>query len=246
MLAPAEEEQTETKCILRVNEEDHFYIGIDQAKRRVVVHIAASPSQTNFLRRWVLIMTEVAKLDIEKDAPIDVIFDYTEAKPVQPNLKVIMFTKALVAGMLFPNVRTWRVVPGDPTKSGFLRKFSRQMSSSWLPLRTSEKLFQSVEEAEGYLDELRAQEPKNYYWEPPKEVMQMRKDRSKVESFMSRRGKTDSAKWKDRTIKSLTHAQLRIRYLCKAYMAGEITSTELRQELPRILNVRDREKRTGN
>ena len=74
----------------------------------------------------------------------------------------------------------------------------------------------------------------------------MRKDRSKVEFFVSRWGKTDSAKWKDRTIQSLTYAQLRIRHLCKAYMAGEITITELKQELPRILNVKDREKRTGN
>jgi ribosome-binding factor A len=74
----------------------------------------------------------------------------------------------------------------------------------------------------------------------------MRKDRSKVEVFVSSWGKTDSAKWKDRTIKSLTHAQLRIRHLCKAYLAGEITPTEFKQELPRILNVRDREKRSMN
>ena len=246
MFVPIEEEQTETKHILRVNEQDHFYIEIDQAKRRVVVHIAPSPTRTNFMRRWILIMTEVAKLNIDKDAPIDLIYDYTEAKPVLPNLKVIMFTKALAAGTLFPNVQTWRVVPGDPTKNGFLRKFSRQMSSSWVPLRTSEKVFQSVEEAEGYLDELRTQEPKNYYWEPPEEVMRRRKGRSKVESFVSRWGKTDSAKGKDRTIQSLTYAQLRIRHLCKAYMAGEITIRVLKQELPRILNVRDREKRSMN
>jgi hypothetical protein len=245
MLAPAEEEQTETKCIVRVNEEDLFYVGIDQVKRRVVVHIAPSPTRTNFLRRWALIMTEVAKLNMGKDAPIDLIYDYTEAKPVPPNLKVIMFTKALRAGVLFPNLQTWRVVPGDPSRKAFLQKFSREMSSSWLPLRKNEKVFQSVEEAEGYLEELRAQGPENYYREP-KEVMRMRKDRGKVESFAPRWGKTDSAKWRDRTIKSLTHAQLRIRHLCKAYLAGEITSAELRQELPRILNLRDREKRGPN
>jgi hypothetical protein len=245
MLAPAEEEQTETKCIVRVNEVDHFYVGIDQVKRRVVVHIAPSPTRTNFLRRWALIMTEVAKLNMGKDAPIDLIYDYTEAKPVPPNLKVIMFTKALRAGVLFPNLQTWRVVPGDPGRKAFLQKFSREMSSSWLPLRKNEKVFQSVEKAEGYLDELRAQGPENYYREP-KEVMRMRKDRSKVGTFVPRWGKTDSAKWRDRTIKSLTHAQLRIRHLCKAYLAGEITSAELRQELPRILNLRDREKRGTN
>ena len=243
MFAPADEEQTETKCIVRVNEQDHFYIGIDQAKRRVVVHIAASPSQTNFARRWILIMTEVAKLDIEKDAPIDVIFDYTEAKPVQPNLKVIMFTKALVAGMLFPNVRTWRVVPGDPTKSGFLRKFSRQMSSSWLPLRTSEKLFQSVEEAEGYLDKFRAQEPKNIIGSTGRRLKQLVKNGSDVDLFVSRWGKSDLAKRRHRAIESLTHAQLRIRHLCKAYLKGEISLDELKKELPSILNSRDRGKR---
>jgi hypothetical protein len=122
---------------MRVNKEDHFYIEIDQVKRRVVVHLAASPTRTNFLRRWVLIMTEVAKLNIEKDDPIDVIYDYTEAKPALPNLKVIMFTKALQAGMLFPNVHTWRVVPGDPTEKGSLRRFSRRMSGSWVPLRAN-------------------------------------------------------------------------------------------------------------
>jgi hypothetical protein len=246
MLVPYEEGQRETKYIITVNAEDHFYIGIDQVKRRIVVHITACPTRTNFLRRWALIMTEVAKLNIARDALIDLVYDYTEAKRVQPNLKIISFTKALRTAMSFPNLQTWRVVPGDPSKNAFLEKFSREMSSSWLPLRKNEKVFQSVGEAEGYLDELRAHEPKKYYWKPPEEVMQMRKDRTKVESFVSRWGKTDSAKWKDRTIKSLTYAQTRIRHLCKAYMAGEITSAELKKELPRILNVRDREKRTGN
>jgi hypothetical protein len=238
MFAPAEEKQIETKCIVRVNEEDHFCVGIDQVKRRIVVHIAPSPTRTNFFRRWALIMTEVAKLNMGKDAPIDLVYDYTEAKPVSPNLKVIMFTKALGAGVLFPNLQTWRVVPSDPSNKAFLQRFSREMSSSWLPLRENEKVFQTVKEAEGYLDELRAHEPK--------EVMRMRKDRSKVESFVPGWGKTASAKWRDRTIKSLTHAQLRIRHLCKAYLAGEITSAELRQELPRILNLRDRERRSGH
>jgi hypothetical protein len=74
----------------------------------------------------------------------------------------------------------------------------------------------------------------------------MRKDRSKVEFFVSRWGKTDSAKWKERTVKSLTDAQLRIRHLCKAFLAGEVTSTEFKHELPTILDSRDREKRTLN
>jgi hypothetical protein len=169
MISLAEEEQREAKCIIKVSEGDRFYLGIDQVKRRVVAHIAASPARTNFLRRWALLMTEVAKLNIEKDAPIDLVYDYTEAKPVSPNLKIILFTKALRAGMAFLNLQTWRVVPGDPSKNAFFQKFSRQMSSSWLPLRKNEKVFQTVEEAEGYLDEFRAQKPKNY-WEPPKEV----------------------------------------------------------------------------
>jgi hypothetical protein len=74
----------------------------------------------------------------------------------------------------------------------------------------------------------------------------MRKDRSKVEFFVSRWGKTDSAKWKDRTVKSLTDAQLRIRYLCKAFLGGEVTSTEFKRESPPILAARDREKRSIN
>jgi hypothetical protein len=74
----------------------------------------------------------------------------------------------------------------------------------------------------------------------------MRKDRSNVEFFAQRWGKTDSAKWKDRTMKPLTDAQLRIRHLCKAYQNGEITLDEFRQDLPVILDSRDREKRTMN
>jgi hypothetical protein len=244
MLVPAEEDQRETKCIIKVNDEDYFYIGVEQIRRRIVVHIAASPTRTSFLKRWALLMTEVAKLNIDKDAPIDLIYDYTDAKPVPPNLKVIMFTKALKAGTLFPNLQTWRVVPGGPSKNAFLQKFSREMSSSWLPLRKNEKVFQSVEEAEGYLDELRPRGPKKYHWEPRRMLAQMRKDRSKVESFVLRWGKKDFAEWKDRTVKSLTYAQLRIGHLRKAYMAREITTTELKRELLRILNVRDREKRS--
>jgi hypothetical protein len=74
----------------------------------------------------------------------------------------------------------------------------------------------------------------------------MRKHRSKVEFFAQRWGKTDSAKWKEKTIKPLTHAQLRIRDLCKAYQNGQITRDEFRQDLPMILDSRDREKRTMN
>jgi len=74
----------------------------------------------------------------------------------------------------------------------------------------------------------------------------MRKGRSRVEFSVSKSGKTDSAKWKDRTIKPLTYAQLRIRYLCNAYMKGEITPDEFKRELPRILDARDREKRNMN
>lgn len=246
MLVPAEEDQTETMWILGVNEEDRFHIAIDQVKRRGSVHLAASPTRTNFLRQSILIMTEVAKLNIEKDGPIDVIYDHTEAKPVQPNLKVIMFTRALGAGMLFPNVQTWRVIPGDPAKNGFLRKFSRGMSSCWLPVRINEKVFQSVEQAERYLDEFRIQEPKKIGRNTGRRLKQMTKDRGRVEVSASRSGKTDSAKWKDRTIKSLTYAQLRIRDLCNAYMKGEITPEEFEQELPRVLDVRDREKRNLN
>jgi len=246
MLIPAEEEQIETKFVARVNEEDPFYIEVDQVRRRIVVHIAASPIRTNFMRRWILIMTEIAKLNIESDAPIDLVYDYTEAKPVEPNLKAIMFTKALGAGELLPNLRTWRVVPGDPTKDGFLRKFSREMSSSWLPLRVNERVFRSVDQVETYLDEFRAQEAKNIIGTTWRRLTRARKGINNVEHFMWKWVKTESAKWKDRAIQSLTCAQIRIRHLCKAYLKGEITLDEFKKELPRILDSRDRGKRNMN
>jgi len=88
----AEEEQEDTKCILKAKEEDHFYLGLDQAKCRVVVHIAASPTRTNY-----------EKMDSDYDG-------------------------------------------------------SRKAR-----LRMNEKVFESLEEAEGYLDGFRAQEPRNYH-----------------------------------------------------------------------------------
>jgi hypothetical protein len=120
------------------------------------------------------------------------------------------------------------------------------MSSNWLPLRTNEKVFRSVEAAEGYLDEFRAGEEKKIIGSTGRRLKQLVKDRSDVGLFVSRWGKTDLAKWRDRAIKSLTHAQLRIRHLCKAYLKGEITLDEFKQELPTILDSRDRERRNLN
>jgi len=74
----------------------------------------------------------------------------------------------------------------------------------------------------------------------------MRKDRSKVEFFVSRWGKTDSAKWRDGTFKSLTYAQIRIRQLCEAFQDGQITKEEFQRELPPILSARDKEKHSSN
>jgi hypothetical protein len=74
----------------------------------------------------------------------------------------------------------------------------------------------------------------------------MRKDRNKVEFSVSSGGKTDSAKWRDGTFKSLTYAQIRIRELCEAFQNGQITKQEFKRELPPILNSRDREKRNMN
>jgi hypothetical protein len=70
----------------------------------------------------------------------------------------------------------------------------------------------------------------------------MRKERSKVGFYVSRFRKTDSGGWRGSTIKPLTYAELRIKHLCKAYLLGEITSADLKQELPAILDSRDREK----
>jgi hypothetical protein len=70
----------------------------------------------------------------------------------------------------------------------------------------------------------------------------MRKDMNKINSALPTRRETDSAKWRDATLKSLTFTQQRIRNLCEAFQAGYITKDEFEQELPPILNLRDREK----
>jgi hypothetical protein len=74
----------------------------------------------------------------------------------------------------------------------------------------------------------------------------MRKDKNKIKTTVSTRRKTDSAKWRDATLKSLTDTQERIRSLCEAFQAGYITKGEFEQELPTVLNLRDREKRKVN
>jgi hypothetical protein len=75
---------------------------------------------------------------------------------------------------------------------------------------------------------------------------QMRKDRNKIGSVVTTSRKTDSALWRDATYKSLTYTQQRIRSLCEAFQAGYITKDQFEQELPPILNLRDREKRKVN
>jgi hypothetical protein len=74
----------------------------------------------------------------------------------------------------------------------------------------------------------------------------MRKDRNKIEPALTTRRKTDSAKWRDAAFKSLTYTQDRVRSLCEAFQAGYITKHEFEQELPPVLNLRDREKRKAN
>jgi hypothetical protein len=74
----------------------------------------------------------------------------------------------------------------------------------------------------------------------------MKKDRNKIKSAVATRRKTDSAKWRDATLKSLTHTQERIKSLREAFQAGYITGYEFEQELPSVLNLRDREKRKTN
>ncbi len=74
----------------------------------------------------------------------------------------------------------------------------------------------------------------------------MRRARNKIKAAVTIMRKTDSAKWRDATLKSLTHSQERIRSLCEAFLAGEITSEEFKGELPPALNARDREKRILN
>jgi hypothetical protein len=74
----------------------------------------------------------------------------------------------------------------------------------------------------------------------------MRKDGNEIKSALPTRRETDSAKWRDATYKSLTHSQMRIKSLCEAFLAGYISRDEFQQELPPVLNLRDREKRRVN
>jgi hypothetical protein len=82
---------------------------------------------------------------------------------------------------------------------------------------------------------------------PKQERMgEMRKDRKKIKSSLATRRETDSAKWREATLKSLTYSQERIKSLCEAFRAGFITKDQFEQELPTVLNLRDREKRNMN
>ena len=74
----------------------------------------------------------------------------------------------------------------------------------------------------------------------------MRKETNKIKSAVPTKRKTDSARWRDATLKSLTHTQKRIKSLSEAFLAGYITKDELEQELPPVLDLRDREKRNMN
>ena len=74
----------------------------------------------------------------------------------------------------------------------------------------------------------------------------MKRDKNKIKTTAATRRKTDSAKWRDATLKSLTYTQERIKALCEAFQAGYITRDEFEQELPPVLNLRDREKRRVN
>jgi len=74
-------------------------------------------------------------------------------------------------------------------------------------------------------------------------IRQMRKNRNNIKCAVPTRRKTDSAGWRDASLKPLTYAQDRIKTLCEGFLRGQITSKEFKRELPLILNSRDREKR---
>ena len=73
--------------------------------------------------------------------------------------------------------------------------------------------------------------------------MDLKIEKSKVEFYAPRLRKTDSARWRDRTMKPLSYAQHRIKVLCEGFLKGQVSSEEFKRELPPILNARDREKR---
>ena len=105
-------------------------------------------------------MNEVAMLDIKADAPIDMVFDHTNAAPVPPTLKILIFTKTMGAAIGTPNLHVWRFVPGDPKHNAFLQQVKEAIPEAWMDsMRVSPKLFKSQQEADQYLDELRAKKP---------------------------------------------------------------------------------------
>jgi hypothetical protein len=145
--------------IVRVTKDDAWYLEVDRAKRRLLIHLCTTPTRSYFLERWALIANEVAQLDTLSDDPIDLVFDYTEAAPVPPTLKILIFTKTVGMAMGYPNAFIWRIVPGDPKTNAFLQQVLEAVPSAWLgSMRASSKHFPTRRAVEEHLDKLRAKE----------------------------------------------------------------------------------------
>jgi hypothetical protein len=145
------------------NPDDHWSLEVDQQKRRLISHLCATPTRRFFLERWDKIMREVSAMDMALDAPIDLIFDYSEAAPVPPHLIILIFTKTLGAATSFPNLHTWRIIPGDPKRNGFFQQVLKAVPAAWMgTMRVSPKIFKSRKEADKFLDEFRANKPRSY------------------------------------------------------------------------------------
>ena len=157
--------RTPKHYIIRVREDDEWYLEVDQEKRRLVTHLCATPTRSYFLERWGLMMHEVTLMDLMSDAAIDMIYDYTHASPVPPTLNILIFIKTMGAAMSFPSLSSWRIIPGDPKKNVFFQQVLEAIPKEWMgSMRVNTIIFKSRQQADQYLDELRTKKPESEHY----------------------------------------------------------------------------------
>jgi hypothetical protein len=128
------------------------------------------------LKKWSILWNEIPKLDQQKDAYIDLVFDYTAAAPIPPQLHFVLFTKSIGMAMDFPGLIVWRIIPGNPKKNPFLVQIAKSIPDAWMgKMRVSSKRFRNWEEMNTHLDKYR-ETPTNQYC-PPNKIKFGRLDR---------------------------------------------------------------------
>jgi len=159
--------QEERHYRIKVRKGDHYYVDVDVDKRRIVTHLAATPTKSYFVKRWWMLVCEIAKLDMMADAPIDLVFDHTEATPIAPDLRHMVFTKTMGMAFEYINLYVWRVVPN--LERGLLfKQLTEDLGVFMRSSRSSMKPFKTLEKAHYYLDRLRGEKPKGFYLKPPR------------------------------------------------------------------------------